>query len=91
MNGADVDVLAKMIVVIVRGLVNRPDEVRVTLSTETLADEGVRNMLTLRVAPEDTGVVIGERGRMAQSLRTILMAAASKRRVCCQLQIEVAA
>ena len=59
-----------------RGLVERPDEVRIS---EVQEDHG-SNVLELSVAPEDYGSVIGRGGRTAAALRTIIKAAAVKER-----------
>jgi predicted RNA-binding protein YlqC (UPF0109 family) len=62
-----------------RGLVERPDAVRVT---ELHEDDGTI-VLELSVADGDYGNVIGRGGRTASALRTIVKAAAvkDKRRV----------
>ncbi len=62
-----------------RGLVQNPDEVRVS---ETQEPDGTL-VLELAVAPEDLGNVIGRGGRTAAALRTLLKSAAvkDKRRV----------
>jgi uncharacterized protein len=57
-----------------RGLVERPDEVRVK---ETEEDDGSL-VLELSVADDDYGSVIGRGGRTAQALRTVVKAAATK-------------
>ena len=59
-----------------RGLVDNPDEVRVT---ETVEDDG-SVVLELSVADDDYGSVIGRGGRTAQALRTVIKAAAAKDR-----------
>jgi uncharacterized protein len=56
-----------------QALVDEPEEVDVA---EVEQDNGP--LLELRVAPNDIGKVIGKDGRTAQSMRTILMAAANK-------------
>jgi predicted RNA-binding protein YlqC (UPF0109 family) len=62
-----------LIVTIVKALVDRPEEVSVSVI------EGQRTMvLELRVAKDDLGKVIGKQGRIARSLRTILHAASAK-------------
>lgn len=54
-----------------KSLVDKPEEVEVSQI------EGERSViLELRVSPEDMGKVIGKQGRIAQSLRTIVKAAA---------------
>lgn len=57
-----------------RGLVERPDEVRVA---ETAEDDG-SIVLELSVAEDDYGSVIGRGGRTAQALRTVVKTAAVK-------------
>ena len=58
---------------IVRSIVDDPDAVRVT------AEPGKRDsvLLEVRVGPGDLGRVIGRRGRTAQSIRTVVRAAAT--------------
>ncbi len=62
-----------------RGLVDRPEEVRVTELSE---DDGT-TVLELSVADDDYGNVIGRGGRTAAALRTVIRTAAvkEKRRV----------
>ncbi len=55
-----------------RQLVDEPDQVVVEVA------EGSPLRLTLRVAPDDVGRVIGRRGRTAQALRAVTRAAAAK-------------
>lgn len=58
---------------IAKALVDKPDEVEVT------DVEGEQtSVLTLKVAKEDLGKVIGKQGRTARSIRTILNAASMK-------------
>jgi uncharacterized protein len=58
---------------IARALVDDPDAVEVT------AVEGERSLiLQLRVAPDDMGKVIGKRGRIARSIRSLVRAAGSR-------------
>ena len=59
-----------------RGLVEHPDEVRVT---EVAEDDGTV-VLELSVADGDYGSVIGRGGRTAQALRTVIKAASAKDR-----------
>lgn len=59
-----------------RGLVERPEEVRVR---EVPEDDGTL-ILELSVAEDDYGNVIGRGGRTAQALRTVIKAAAAKDR-----------
>ena len=56
-----------------RALVDKPDNVEVT------AVEGERSIiLQLRVDPDDVGKVIGKKGRIAQAMRTLIKASATK-------------
>jgi predicted RNA-binding protein YlqC (UPF0109 family) len=56
-----------------KALVDNPDDVEI----ETI--EGERSViLQLKVNPEDIGKVIGKQGRIAQALRTIVKASATK-------------
>ena len=55
-----------------RGLVEHPDQVRVT---EVHEEDGA-TVLELSVADDDYGKVIGRGGRTAKSLRTLVKAAA---------------
>ena len=56
-----------------RQLVDNPDAVGV----EVAQDRG-KTTLNVRVAPGDLGRVIGRRGRTAQSIRTVVRAAATR-------------
>ncbi|MEW6582113.1 MAG: KH domain-containing protein [Actinomycetota bacterium] len=59
-----------MIAVLARGLVDSPDRVRVERE-----DDGDAIHLSLIVAPDDLGQVIGRGGRNARALRQLLRAA----------------
>jgi predicted RNA-binding protein YlqC (UPF0109 family) len=54
-------------------LVDNPEQIEVS---EVKSDH--ITVLELRVAKEDIGKVIGKKGRIAQAIRTILMAASGK-------------
>lgn len=58
---------------IIKSLVGDPDAVQVE---RTVDEKGV--LLSLTVAPDDLGRVIGKRGTTAQSLRTLLRALGTK-------------
>ncbi|MBQ3040928.1 MAG: KH domain-containing protein [Clostridia bacterium] len=51
----------------VKSIVDNPDKVVVTEHTE-----GNEIVLTLNVAEEDMGMVIGKRGKIAKAIRTII-------------------
>jgi predicted RNA-binding protein YlqC (UPF0109 family) len=57
-----------------RGLVERPDEVEVT-EVEEIEGEII---LELEVAEEDLGRVIGRGGRVANALRSVIKASATR-------------
>jgi predicted RNA-binding protein YlqC (UPF0109 family) len=70
--------MKELLDLIARGLVDHPDEVRVT---EVAGQQDT--VLELRVAPGDQGKVIGKQGRTVRSIRTILAnaGASSRQRV----------
>jgi predicted RNA-binding protein YlqC (UPF0109 family) len=61
---------------LVKGIVDHPDDVRVTAQNSARGE-----VLEVRVNPEDLGRVIGRAGRTAKSLRTLVAALADGRRV----------
>ena len=65
--------MKELVEVIASALVDNPSEVVVT---ETETDEGI--VLSLTVAPDDMGKVIGKQGRIAKAIRTVVRAAGSK-------------
>lgn len=75
--------MEELIVYLAKALVDKPEEVNVTL--ETLED-GTLNY-QLKVASEDVGKVIGKKGRIANALRVIIKAAAMKESKKARVQI----
>jgi predicted RNA-binding protein YlqC (UPF0109 family) len=70
---AEGDAMKELIELIVKALVDYPEQVSVSVI------EGSRTrVLELRVAKEDLGKVIGKQGRNARAIRTILGAASAK-------------
>lgn len=65
--------MKELVEVIAKALVDYPDEVVVT---ET--EEGNSVLVKLQVAQADMGKVIGKKGCIAQSIRAVTKAAASK-------------
>ena len=57
---------------IAAAIVDSPDEVKVTREED---DDSIT--LTLNVAPDDMGMVIGRHGRIAKAIRTVMKAAAA--------------
>ncbi len=66
--------MKELVEVIARSLVNHPEDVVVT---ETV-DENGEVVLTLSVAEDDMGKVIGRQGRIAKAIRSVVKAAASR-------------
>lgn len=65
--------LKKLVEVLVRNLVEQPDQVEIS------AVEDPRSItLEVRVASGDMGKVIGRQGRVAKAIRTVVKAAAVK-------------
>ena len=64
--------LQKILADITAAIVDKPDEIRITEE-----DDGDNVTLTLSVAPEDMGKVIGRHGRIAKAIRLIMKAAAN--------------
>ena len=62
--------MKELVEVIASALVDNPSEVVVT---ETETEEGI--VLSLTVAPDDMGKVIGKQGRIAKAIRTVVRAA----------------
>jgi predicted RNA-binding protein YlqC (UPF0109 family) len=56
-----------------RGLVDKPDEVKV----ERVERDGAI-VLELRVAPDEVGKVIGRQGRIVRALRTLVRASGAR-------------
>lgn len=57
---------------IAKAIVDNPDEVSVQETSD-----GNKVNLTLNVAEEDMGMVIGKHGKIAKAIRTVMRAAAS--------------
>jgi len=76
--------LKELVEYIARSIVSHPEDVEVSEE-----DEGSgRILVTLRVHSDDKGRVIGRRGRVAQSVRSLLRVAAIKDGVHANLDID---
>ena len=64
--------MEELLVSIVKGLVENPNEVKVTSSTTE--EEGL-TVFHVNVSAEDMGRVIGKQGRIAKAIRTVVKAA----------------
>ena len=65
--------MRELVEVIVKALVDNPDEVVVTEK-----EEGKALVLEVKVADSDMGKVIGKQGRIAKAIRSVVKAAAAK-------------
>ncbi|MDD5382064.1 MAG: KH domain-containing protein [Candidatus Margulisbacteria bacterium] len=65
--------MKELVEFIVKALVDKPDQISVK---EVLGEN--LTILEVRTAPEDAGKVIGREGRIANSIRAIVKAAAAK-------------
>ena len=72
-SGSDVD-MKGLIEYLAKSLVNDPEQVHVT---EIAGAHSI--IFELRVASDDMGRIIGKRGRVVNSIRTLLSVAAAKR------------
>ncbi len=67
--------MQELLITIVKGLVEKPDEVKVTV--DEADDRGVI-VYHLHVAEDDMGRVIGKQGRIAKAIRTVVKAGATR-------------
>ncbi|MDD6489571.1 MAG: KH domain-containing protein [Clostridia bacterium] len=74
-----------LLVSIVKGLVEKPEEISVTVDEKN--EEGII-VYHLHVAEEDMGRVIGRQGRIAKAIRTVMRAAASRNDEKIQVEID---
>ena len=74
-----------LLVTVVKGLVETPDAVEVTVDEPN--EEGVV-VYHLHVGPDDMGRVIGKQGRIAKAIRTVMRAAAIRKDVKIQVDID---
>ena len=76
--------LKQILIDMAKSLVDSPDEVTVVISDET--EDCVT--FELSVAPDDMGKVIGRHGRIAKAIRTVMRAAAVRKDVKVQVDID---
>lgn len=65
--------MKELVEVLAKSLVDHPEQV-----TVTEAEQDNEILLTLKVASEDMGKVIGKQGRIAKAIRAMVKAAASR-------------
>ena len=64
----------QILIDIARSIVDDPDKVEVAVNE---VEDGT-TVLTLSVAPDDMGKVIGKHGRIAKAIRSVIRAAANR-------------
>lgn len=74
--------MKELVEILAKALVDKPDEVVVEEKKD-----GKYTTLTLKVAPEDMGKVIGKQGRIAKAIRSMVKAASSRENVKTDLEI----
>lgn len=77
--------MKELLETLAKGLVDAPDAVQVVADE---ADEDGVTVYHLHVAPEDMGRVIGKQGRIAKAIRTVMRAAAIRKDVKIQVEID---
>ena len=77
--------MEELLVSIVRGLVEKPDAVSVTV--DEVNDEGIV-VYHLHVDEDDMGRVIGRQGRIAKAIRTVMRAADARNDEKIQVEID---
>ena len=65
--------MKELLTYVARNLVDHPEQV----SVNEIKSDG-ETILELRVAPEDTGKVIGRQGRIAKEIRTLIRSVAQR-------------
>ena len=66
--------LTRVLEDIAKGIVEHPDEVKVTSAVDEENENAIT--LTLSVAEGDMGMIIGKHGKIARAIRTVMKAAA---------------
>ena len=74
--------MKELVEIIAKALVDKPGEVVVEEKVD-----GKYTTVTLRVAPEDMGKVIGKQGRIAKAIRSVVKAASSRENIKTDLEI----
>ncbi len=77
--------MEELLVSIVKGLVEKPDAVTVTVDEKNEEDIIVYH---LHVDEDDMGRVIGRQGRIAKAIRTVMRAAAARNDEKIQVEID---
>lgn len=75
--------MKNLVEIIAKELVDKPDEVVVE---ETVDDDGTIN-ISLKVANDEMGKVIGKKGKIAKSIRTVVKSVAINKNIRVNLDI----
>ncbi|MBR4768297.1 MAG: KH domain-containing protein [Lachnospiraceae bacterium] len=75
--------MKELVETIAKALVDAPDQVKVT---EQVSEKGT--LITLSVAKEDIGKVIGKQGRVANAIRSVVKAAGIREGIHVMVDIE---
>lgn len=67
--------MEKLVEILAKALVDQPEQVTVNISEKERL-----SVIQLRVAADDMGKVIGKHGRIAKAMRSVVKAAAIKKR-----------
>lgn len=77
--------MKELLVAIVKGLVENPEDVNVTVDEKN--EEGI-TVYHLHVAEDDMGRVIGRQGRIAKAIRIVMRSAAARNDEKIQVEID---
>lgn len=75
--------MKELVEIIVKALVDDPSKAVVEETRK-----GGETVVTIHVAPDDMGKVIGKQGRIAKAIRTVVKAAATKEDIKASVEIE---
>jgi len=78
------DIAKELLEAILRALVSKPEEVKVT---KTVDEMGV--LFSVKLGEGDAGLVIGRQGRTIQAIRTVIGAVGAKNRARTNIKLEV--
>ena len=73
MGMKDIQKIADALTAVIRLIVDKPDEMSLTI-----VPDGSGWMFRVSVSPSDVGMLIGKQGRIARSLRIVLIAISMK-------------
>lgn len=77
--------MEELLIGIVKGLVDKPDDVSVTV--DDVDEDGV-SVYHLHVSESDVGRVIGKQGKIAKAIRTVMRCAANRQNMKIRVEID---